>query len=466
MVEAEAVEDRRMQVAHVDGVLDDVVRELVGLAVDGPALDAGAGGPDAEIARVVVAAVVGLGQAALRVDRAAELAAPDDQRVVEHAALLQVLDQGPGGAVDVLALRLDVVGQVAVLVPAAVEDLHEAHAALDQAARREAAVGERPAVAGIRAVQVERRVGLLGEVGQLGHRGLHAEGHLILLEARGGLGVAGGLVGHLVELGEAVEHLAARGAAHAVGVAQVEHGVAGRAERHPGMLRGQEAGRPEAGRDRLHVGARVGVAGVQHDERRQVLVGATEAVGEPGAEGGLARDHVARVREHVRRLVVDRLGVHRPDDRDVIHHLGGVRQDLGHPGARLAMLLEGVGRRRHGEALLAGGHAGDALTVADRRGEVLVEAVRELRLVVEGLELRGRADHREVDAALGFGGEVDSRRQTRGGCARGESAADAAGEQRAEGDAAQAHRVLAEELPAVDAEVVFEGIEGLHGLIC
>ena len=44
MVEAEAVEDRRVQVAYVDGVLDDVVRELVGLAVDGPALDAGAGG--------------------------------------------------------------------------------------------------------------------------------------------------------------------------------------------------------------------------------------------------------------------------------------------------------------------------------------------------------------------------------------------------------------------------------------
>ena len=32
--------------------------------------------------------------------RAAELAAPDDQRVVEHAALLQVLDQRGGGLVD------------------------------------------------------------------------------------------------------------------------------------------------------------------------------------------------------------------------------------------------------------------------------------------------------------------------------------------------------------------------------
>ena len=39
---------------------------------------------------MVVAAVVVRGEASLAVDGAAEFAAPDDQRVVEHAALLQV----------------------------------------------------------------------------------------------------------------------------------------------------------------------------------------------------------------------------------------------------------------------------------------------------------------------------------------------------------------------------------------
>ena len=43
---------------------------------------------------MVVAAVVVAGQLALAVDRPAELAAPDDQRVVEQPALLQVGDQG------------------------------------------------------------------------------------------------------------------------------------------------------------------------------------------------------------------------------------------------------------------------------------------------------------------------------------------------------------------------------------
>ena len=61
-----------------------------------------------------------------------------DERVFEQAALLQVLDQGGGGLVDVVAL----VGELAldrdVLVPAAVEELHEADVALEQAAGEEA----------------------------------------------------------------------------------------------------------------------------------------------------------------------------------------------------------------------------------------------------------------------------------------------------------------------------------------
>ena len=55
----------------------------------------------------MVAAVVVGRQLALAVDRAAELAAPDDQRVVEQAALLQVVDQRGGRLVGVLALAGD-----------------------------------------------------------------------------------------------------------------------------------------------------------------------------------------------------------------------------------------------------------------------------------------------------------------------------------------------------------------------
>ena len=47
----------------------------------------------------MVAAVVGRRERALRVRRAAELAAPDDERVVEHAALLEIEHQRGGGLI-------------------------------------------------------------------------------------------------------------------------------------------------------------------------------------------------------------------------------------------------------------------------------------------------------------------------------------------------------------------------------
>ena len=66
-----------------------------------PRLDAAAGHPHGEAARMVVAAVVVLREPALAVDGAAKLAAPDDERVVEQAALLEVLDEAVAGLIDV-----------------------------------------------------------------------------------------------------------------------------------------------------------------------------------------------------------------------------------------------------------------------------------------------------------------------------------------------------------------------------
>ena len=86
-------------------------------------------------------------QIALAVDRAAELAAPDDQRIVQHAALFQILDQCPAGLVDVAALVGQVAGDVGVLVPAAMEDLDEPHVAFGHPASQQAAGGERARLA-------------------------------------------------------------------------------------------------------------------------------------------------------------------------------------------------------------------------------------------------------------------------------------------------------------------------------
>ena len=108
-------------------------------------------------ARMMVAAIIGRREAALAVNGAAEFAAPDHQRVVQHAALFQVLDQRGGRLIGFLAALRQILRQLAVVVPVAMEKLDEAHAALGQPPRQQAIRREGARLFRIRPVQLERR---------------------------------------------------------------------------------------------------------------------------------------------------------------------------------------------------------------------------------------------------------------------------------------------------------------------
>src|SRR5207249_4014898 len=98
--------------------------------------DAAAGQPGGETPRVVIAA-----DAALAHRRAAELAAPDDQRAVQQAARLQVAEQPGDGPITLAAVAAVVALHVAVRIPLAARaavELHETHAALHQPPRQQA----------------------------------------------------------------------------------------------------------------------------------------------------------------------------------------------------------------------------------------------------------------------------------------------------------------------------------------
>ena len=82
-VEAELVQDRGVEVLDVEAILDGRAAQLVGLADAGAPLDSAAGHPHGEAEGVVVAAGA-LGE--LGGGLAAELAAPDDQGLIEQAA--------------------------------------------------------------------------------------------------------------------------------------------------------------------------------------------------------------------------------------------------------------------------------------------------------------------------------------------------------------------------------------------
>src|SRR5688572_14244888 len=82
---------------HVDFVLDRSKTELIGRSIGHAAAHAAASQEHAKTVMVVVSAI-----AAFARRRAAELAAPDDERFVQLPASLQVGQQRGDGLVDVL----------------------------------------------------------------------------------------------------------------------------------------------------------------------------------------------------------------------------------------------------------------------------------------------------------------------------------------------------------------------------
>ena len=136
------------------------------------------------------------------------------------------------------------------------------------------------------------------------------------------------------------------------------------------------------------------------------------------------------------------------------------------------MLGELVFRGGDGEAFLAAGHGGEALTHADGFGQVLVEPLVHLGLVVVEVHLRGAADHVQVNDVLGFGREVSEAGEFLGGgvllvalfagAAEGFTA-----HERGERGPADSVGALAEEVAAgFVLDVVLEGVHGESRFFC
>jgi len=148
VVQAQQVQDRRLDVVNMHWVFNDVETELVGRAQGETRLEATASHEHRVGERVVVATQVGAGRGAALAKRgAAELTHPDHQRLIQEAPTLQVHDQCGDGPVHLRAAAHQVVADVfpgvgPVKVPAPIEELDEPHTFLDQATREQAVVRE------------------------------------------------------------------------------------------------------------------------------------------------------------------------------------------------------------------------------------------------------------------------------------------------------------------------------------
>ena len=169
VVDPEEMQERRLEVVNMHRILHDVVAEVVGFAVHHAGLDAASGHPDAEAARVVVATVFVRGQPALAVHRAPEFAAPDDQRVVQHASLFEVLQQARGGLIGFHGALGHTGDQASMMVPIAVVQLNEPHSTFGEAAGQQAVRRERSRLLHIRPIQRQCALRFLRKVGQFGN---------------------------------------------------------------------------------------------------------------------------------------------------------------------------------------------------------------------------------------------------------------------------------------------------------
>src|SRR4051812_2759128 len=100
--------------------------------MDVAGLETAAGQPEREAVAVMVAAV-----GSLRNRQTAELARPENDRLIKQTTLLEVADKGCAGLIGPCAKSFQGFGILAVRIPglAAHEELNKPHTPLDQPAR-------------------------------------------------------------------------------------------------------------------------------------------------------------------------------------------------------------------------------------------------------------------------------------------------------------------------------------------
>ena len=119
--DSQLVQDGGVQVAHVHDVFFGIVAEVVGVTIGHAAFHTATGHPDREPLDVVIAA------GSLCHGSSTELAAPDNQCVIQHASLLEVLYERGGSLVDSLGNTGDGIFHASMMIPSTVVKLDEAH---------------------------------------------------------------------------------------------------------------------------------------------------------------------------------------------------------------------------------------------------------------------------------------------------------------------------------------------------
>ena len=186
-VESHQVQDRRVQVPHVQFTFDRGRAEFVGLSIAHTSFDAATGHIHRKAVGIVVATRLSL---ELGCRLSSEFAAPDDERFVEHSTLFEILNQrsdrliGTPTVVAVIGVDIFVGIPVVVIVCTSRIELHKPYAPLNQSTGEQALATK---ILRLRMIEAVERVGvgcLLRQVHGLWRMLLHLVGKFVAIDPR------------------------------------------------------------------------------------------------------------------------------------------------------------------------------------------------------------------------------------------------------------------------------------------
>ena len=132
MIDAQAVQNCGIQIMHGQGVLSDVITEVIGLTECHARFHSASGCPDGEATGMMITTVIGGRQCSLTIDGATKFTRPDNECVIQHAPLFQIENQGGRRLIGFPRELPDFCGQVEMMVPASMIELNEADASFCQ----------------------------------------------------------------------------------------------------------------------------------------------------------------------------------------------------------------------------------------------------------------------------------------------------------------------------------------------
>jgi len=244
--------------------------------------------------------------------------------------------------------------------------------------------------------------GLARQIHQLGSGALQSVCHLVRLDARRDLRIADRIEQFAVQRRQRIETVALRLVVDPRRIRQVQDRIAGVAEGRSAVHRRQESAAVVARPAARSLGAR------QDDEPRKIARFAPQSVQRPRTEARTPELLRAGVHHDLSGSMIDRFGLHRADQTEVVGDRAEMRQSIAQLHAAFATRLERKLRSQQRRVRI---DEGGSITCEQFGRRQLPVAFRQFGLRVEQLELTRRTGLKQIDDSLRLGRKV---RLTRG----------------------------------------------------